>query len=70
MTARTGDYIVRTAEPSLALRNPVVGLRCLLQWVRLDNGFDFSLRYKIKCFVQIFGAVLLATNYSTLGCTH
>ena len=51
-------------EPGFALRNAVVGLRCLCQWVRLHNGFNFSFRYEIKRFVKIFGAVLLAANYS------
>jgi len=32
------------AEAGLALRNALVGLWCLCQWVRLDNRFDFSLR--------------------------
>src|SRR5438132_3605468 len=50
-------------EPGLALRNAVVGLRCLCQWVRLDDRFNFSLRYEIKRLVEIFGAVLLAPNY-------
>src|SRR5207249_7936273 len=42
-------------EPGFALRNAVVGLRCLCQWVRLHNGFNFSFRYEIKRFVEIFG---------------
>jgi hypothetical protein len=52
------------AESGLALRNLVVDLRCLCQWIRLHNRFNFSLRYEIKRFVKIFGAVLLAANYS------
>src|ERR1700676_553765 len=59
-----GSHCEDSAEPSLALRNPVVGLRRLCQRIRLDNRLNFSLRYEIKCFVQIFGAVLLAANYS------
>src|SRR3979490_381807 len=59
-----GSHCEDSAEPSIALRNPVVGLRCLCQRIRLDNRLNFSLRYEIKCFVQIFGAVLLAANYS------
>ena len=51
------------AEAGFALGNPVVGLRRLSQWVRFDNGLDFSLRDEIKRFVKIFGAVLLAANY-------
>src|SRR6266851_7937636 len=50
------------AEPGLALRNALVGLRCLCQWVRLDDRFNFSLRYEIKGFVEIFWAVLLTAN--------
>ena len=50
------------AEPGLALHNALVGLRSLGQWVRLDYRFNFSLRYEIKGFVEIFGAVLLAAN--------
>src|SRR5216683_5345774 len=52
------------AEPGLALGNAVVSPGCLSQWVRLHNRFNSSLRYEIKRFVKIFGAVLLATNYS------
>ena len=64
-SARTGgSHCEDSAEPSLALRNPVVGLRCLCQRICLDNRLNFSLRYEIKCFVQIFGAVLPAANYS------
>src|SRR6267154_1112722 len=59
-----GSHCEYSAEPSLALRNPVVGLPCLCQRIRLDNRLNFSLRYEIKCFVQIFGAVLPAANYS------
>ena len=51
------------AEPGLAFRNAVISLRCLCQWIRLDNRFNFSLRYEIKRLVQIFRAVLLAANY-------
>src|SRR5690242_19597142 len=50
------------AEPRLALRNAVIGLRCLCQRIRLDNRSNFSLRYEIKCFVQILRAVLLASD--------
>src|SRR5437762_8856577 len=57
-------------EPGFALRNAVVGLRCLCQWVRLHNGFNFSFRYEIKRFVKIFGAVLLAANYSNRSEEH
>src|SRR5437868_15079284 len=52
------------AEPGLPLRNTLVGLRCLCQWIRLYNRFDFSVRYEIKRFIKIFGTVLLASNYS------
>src|SRR6266436_5607776 len=39
------------AEPGLALRHAIVGLRRLCQRVRLHNRFHFSLRHKIKRFV-------------------
>ena len=52
------------AKPGLALRHTVVSFRCLCQWIRLDNRFNFSLRYEIKRFVKILGAVLLAANDS------
>src|SRR4029077_4340882 len=50
------------AEPGLALHDTLVCLRSLGQWVRLDYRFNFPLRYEIKRFVEIFGAVLLAAN--------
>src|SRR5713226_4808337 len=50
------------AEPGLALRNALVGLRRLCHYVRLDARFDFSLCSEIKGFVEIFGAVLLTAN--------
>jgi hypothetical protein len=49
-------------EPGLALHDALVCLRSLGQWVRLDDSFNFSLRYEIKGFVEIFGAVLLAAD--------
>src|SRR5438046_6337233 len=52
------------AEPGLTLRNTVVGLGCLRQWVRLNNRSHLSFCHEIKRFVQIFGAVLLTSNYS------
>jgi hypothetical protein len=53
-----------SAESSLVLRHAIVCLRCLCQRVRLHDRFNFSLLYEIKRFVKIFGAVLLAANYS------
>jgi hypothetical protein len=50
------------AEPGLPLRNALVGLRRLSQWVRLDYRFNFALRHEIKSLVQIFGTVLLTSN--------
>ena len=49
-------------EPGLAFRNAFVGLWCLCQWIRLDDCFNFSLRYEIQGFVEIFGPVLLTAN--------
>ena len=51
------------AEARLAVDDTLIRLRSLAQWVRLDYRFNFSLRYEIKGFVEIFGAVLLAANY-------
>ena len=51
------------AEARLAVDDTLIRLRSLSQWVRLDYRFNFSLRYEIKGFVEIFGAVLLAANY-------
>jgi hypothetical protein len=50
------------AEPGLAIYNSLVCLRSLGQWIRLDYRFNLPLRYEIKRFVKIFGAVLLAAN--------
>jgi hypothetical protein len=47
----------------LALRNALIGLRCLCQGVRLDNRFDLS-SLRNKRLVEILGAVLLAADYS------
>jgi hypothetical protein len=52
------------AKSGLALCHAIVGLRCLSQRVGLHNRFNFSLRYEIKRFVKIFGAVLLAADDS------
>jgi hypothetical protein len=52
------------AESGLAIHNSLVCLRSLGQWIGLDYRFNFPLRYKIKRFVEIFGAVLLAANYA------
>ena len=51
------------AEARLAVDDTLICLRSLGQWVRLDYRFNFSLRYEIKGFVEIFGTVLLAANY-------
>src|SRR5215472_4002858 len=50
------------AEAGLALHHSLISLWSLGQWVRLDYRFDFPLRYEIKGFVEVFGAVLLAAN--------
>jgi len=34
-------------EPGHVLGNPLVRLRCLCSWVRLDDRFNFSLCYEI-----------------------
>ena len=52
-----------SAEARLAVDDTLIRLRSLGQWVRLDYRFNFSLRYEIKRFVEIFWTVLLATNY-------
>ena len=41
------------AEARLAVDDTLIRLRSLCQWVRLDYRFNFSLRYKIKGFVEI-----------------
>jgi hypothetical protein len=51
-------------EPGFALYNAFIRLRSLGQRVRLDDRFNFALRYEIKGFVEIFGAVLLATDHT------
>src|ERR1700694_1876426 len=53
-----------SAEARLAVDDTLIRLRSLRQWVRLDYRFNFSLRYEIKGFVEIFGTVLLAANYA------
>ena len=51
------------AEARLAVDHTLIRLRSLSQWVRLDYRFNFSLRYEIKSFVEIFGTILLTANY-------
>src|SRR5713101_5701219 len=51
------------AEARLAIDDTLIRLRSLGQRVRLDYRFNLPLRYEIKRFVEIFGAVLLAANY-------
>ena len=51
-----------SAKARFPLRNAVISLGSFSQWVRLDNRFNFSLRHKIKRFVQIFRPVLLAAD--------
>jgi hypothetical protein len=53
-----------SAKPDLALYQALIGLRSLGQWVRLDYRFEFSLRYEIKSFVEIFGAVFAGCQLS------
>jgi hypothetical protein len=51
---------VRTARNrAFALRNALMGLGSLRQWVSRDDRFDFPLRHEIKSFVQTLGTVLL-----------
>src|SRR6202007_693040 len=49
-------------EPSLAFHDAQVGLGSLRQRLRLDDRLNFSLRYEIKGFVEILGAILLAAD--------